>query len=368
MQTPERKKYLNFTSHYVEVPLVIATKVNVPFINDLKDLKNSKIGIIKGDVFLNTLKEKYPSIEFIEINSIDEGLDQVKNNKITAYVDTLASIGYELQNNYFGELKITGKLSETLKLYIGVQKNEKILFTILEKTIKSIQEETHKKIFVQTIPIKYEKIINYDSIWKIILGALVLMLFVLYWSVKILKSNKLLKKAQEEIKLKNTLLENLATTDKLTNLSNRRKIEEVLQDEINRCQRFKHTFAITMLDIDYFKDVNDSYGHQSGDKVLIEIANILKKELRKTDFVGRFGGEEFLLICPESNKNEILKLMESLRLKISNTHFNQVGKKTASFGLTIYKDNDSIDSMIKRADDALYQAKNNGRNQIVINL
>lgn len=366
-ETEERKKNLRFTSHYVEVPLVIATKLNIPFINDLEDLEDSKIGVVKGYSYTNTLRKKYPSLKIIEVNNITDGLDQVKKGKLVAFIDPLASIGYQLQKNYFGQLKIAGKLSETLKLSIGVQKDEDTLFNILQKTIKSIKEETHKKILLQTIPIKYEKIVNYDSIWKIALGSLILILLIIYWNTKILKANKLLIKAQEEIKLKNIALENLATTDKLTNIYNRRKIEEILQEEIYRSERFEHTFVLILLDIDYFKDVNDTYGHQIGDVVLIELAKILKGELRKTDFVGRFGGEEFLLICPESNIKEIYTLIEGLRIKIANTDFEVAGKKTASFGMTQYKKNDTVDFMIKRTDDALYKAKNNGRNKIEVN-
>ncbi len=368
METPERKKYLNFTSHYLEVPLVVATRVNVPFINQILDLEGEKIGIIKGDAFVKILREKYPSLEIIEVDDIYDGLDKVKNEQLFAFIDTLASIGYEFQTKYFGELKIAGKISESLKLSIAVVKKDKTLLNILQKTVNKITNELHREIFTKWIPIKYEKEIDYALVWKIVIGVLLLILLTLYWNTTIIKANKLLKEAKKDIEEKNKKLEKLAVTDELTNLYNRRKLEELIQNEIYRYERFAHTFGITIVDIDHFKKVNDTYGHQVGDKILVEIANILKSSLRKTDFIGRFGGEEFIIICPESDIEGVKKLMESFRLRIANHNFEIIKNKTASFGVTVFKDGDSIDTLIKRADDALYEAKNNGRNKVFINM
>jgi polar amino acid transport system substrate-binding protein len=366
METPERKKYLNFTSSYLEVPLVIATKVNVPFINHILDLEGEKIGIIKGDAFVKILREKYPSLNLIEVDNIYDGLDRVKNDELFAYIDTLASIGYEFQTKYFGELKIAGKISENLKLSIAVIKDNEILLNILQKTINSISNEIHREIFNKWIPIKYEKQIDYSLVWKISFAALFLILLTIYWNRKIIRANNLLKEAKKDIEKKNKELEQLSITDKLTNLYNRRKLDELLENEIHRCERFGHSFGFAILDIDYFKDVNDTYGHQIGDKVLIEIASILKDNLRKTDFVGRFGGEEFVIICPESDIVRVSNLMENFKKLIENHNFEIIKHKTASFGVTVSKKGDTIDSILKRADEALYVAKNSGRNKVSI--
>ena len=364
METPERKKYLNFTSYYLDVPLVVATRVNVPFINEIIDLEGQKIGIIKGDAFVKILREKYPSLNIVEVDDIYDGLDKVKNAQLFAYIDTLASIGYEFQTKYFGELKIAGKISENLKLSMAVIKKDEILLNILQKTINTITNELHREIFTKWVPIKYEKSIDYDLVWKISIGAIFLILLIIYWNRKIIKANTLLIEAQKDIEEKNKELEKLAITDKLTNLYNRRKLDELLENEIQRSERFGRTFGFAILDIDHFKKVNDTYGHQVGDEVLIEIANILKENLRKTDFVGRFGGEEFVIICPESTIEKINDLMENFRLIIKNHNFKKIKNQTASFGVTVSKKGDDKDSILKRADKALYQAKNNGRNKV----
>jgi polar amino acid transport system substrate-binding protein len=368
METPERREYLNFTSHYLEVPLVVATRVDVPFINQILDLEGEKIGIIRGDAFVKILREKYPSLNITEVEDINDGLDKVKNGQLFAFIDTLASIGYEFQTKYFGELKIAGKISENLKLSIAVVKEDEILLNILQQTVNKITNEMHREIFIKWIPIKFQKEVDYELVWKVAIGLIILILLVVYWNTKIIKANTLLKQAKKDIEEKNKELKILSITDKLTNLYNRRKLDELIETEIHRSERFNHTFGLAIIDIDHFKSVNDTYGHQVGDNVLIEMANIIQNNLRKTDFVGRLGGEEFVIICPESNIEDLTGLMEMFREKIATHDFDVIHNKTASFGLTLSKKGDTIQSILQRADKALYTAKDSGRNKVIVRI
>jgi len=161
-------------------------------------------------------------------------------------------------------------------------------------------------------------------------------------------------------------LEKISVTDQLTGLYNRHKLNEVLESELHRAERIKTTFGIIILDIDNFKKVNDVYGHNVGDSVLQELAILLKKTLRITDTLGRWGGEELLIIVPQGDIANEQLLAEKLRLKIEKHIFTTVNHITTSFGVAIYNEGDSIISLIKRADDALYHAKRNGRNQVSI--
>lgn len=174
----------------------------------------------------------------------------------------------------------------------------------------------------------------------------------------------LLERSYKEVFSTHEQLTQLATTDKLTGLYNRTKLDELLLDELNRNKRFHHTFGLVIMDIDHFKTINDTYGHQVGDTILKELGQLITKELRTTDKVIRWGGEEFLLIYGETDQEKVLKLTEKLRQKISQQLFSTSVNITASFGLTHYSKGDTIDSMIKKADDALYFAKNSGRNRI----
>lgn len=160
-------------------------------------------------------------------------------------------------------------------------------------------------------------------------------------------------------------LQNLAVTDNLTGLYNRTKLDEVLNYELDRSKRFNYCFSFLLIDIDHFKIVNDTYGHQVGDDFLIEFTTLINNNSRSTDYFFRWGGEEFVVICPEVDKENILIHAEKLRQKIESHKFQSIGNKTVSIGVTLSRSDDSIDSLVKRADEALYKAKNSGRNKIV---
>jgi diguanylate cyclase len=158
-----------------------------------------------------------------------------------------------------------------------------------------------------------------------------------------------------------------ALIDPLTSLPNRAAWSERLEHEIGQWQQHGNTLLLAMLDLDHFKRINDNYGHLAGDKVLKIIANVLRKRLRGTDFIARFGGEEFVLLMPATLPMVGAKLLETLRASIEACPFHFKGERvtvTISMGLTAFRSGEHSDLVLKRADQALYRAKNNGRNRI----
>jgi len=160
-------------------------------------------------------------------------------------------------------------------------------------------------------------------------------------------------------------IERLSVTDTLTGLNNRRRLDDLFSHEFDRFNRYERQFAMILLDVDHFKQVNDKFGHKVGDKVLIEMGQLLALNVRKNDLVGRWGGEEFLLICPETSIDGAIKLAEKIRIIIEDTDFPEVGHVTASFGVTVSIKDDNDEDMFIRADKALYGAKREGRNCVV---
>jgi len=156
----------------------------------------------------------------------------------------------------------------------------------------------------------------------------------------------------------------LADFDSLTGVFNRRKIEELLAVEIERAKRYGKPLSVLFVDIDNFKDINDSFGHMKGDQVLREVAMLIKKELRSTDHVGRFGGEEFLIILPETKPEEAVKVAERIRRVIERCSFDGVNV-TVSVGVTGYSEGESLEDVIDRVDKAMYRAKMEGKNRVV---
>lgn len=175
------------------------------------------------------------------------------------------------------------------------------------------------------------------------------------------------KKVEErtlQLKEKNKELERLSVTDKLTGLYNRIKLDDSLSIAKERVARYDENFGVVIIDIDFFKIVNDTHGHQVGDLILVEFAQILTKSVRKTDILGRWGGEEFMIVSPQTSLENIILLAQKIRKTIESFDFSIVKHKTASFGVSTYQKSETLETMIDRADQALYLAKEKGRNRV----
>ena len=182
------------------------------------------------------------------------------------------------------------------------------------------------------------------------------------------KAKKEKERLTNLIKERTKELEVLATTDMLTEIYNRRKLYEILEHEYTRAKRYGTDLSVIMFDIDYFKKINDTHGHDVGDYVLKTVAKNVKKVIREVDYFGRWGGEEFLIILPQTDLEGAMAAAEKIREVIENIGFGKIGKVTASFGVSTYiksLDN-SPDEIIKSADIALYDAKKKGRNKVSI--
>ncbi|MBC7617756.1 MAG: GGDEF domain-containing protein [Candidatus Saccharibacteria bacterium] len=174
-----------------------------------------------------------------------------------------------------------------------------------------------------------------------------------------------LRHAQSLLMEKNQELEVLSATDSLTGLPNRLRLDRALEQDLARCARKPVPLSVIMLDVDRFKAINDSHGHQVGDIVLVAVAGVLQLNIRKADLLGRWGGEEFLLIC-NSTLADATGLAEKLRAALQRHTVETVGVVTASFGVSTYRPGDTRQTLIGRADTALYVAKATGRNQVSV--
>lgn len=155
-----------------------------------------------------------------------------------------------------------------------------------------------------------------------------------------------------------------SVTDQLTGIYNRKYLDEAINAEISRTKRYDTPFALMMVDIDKFKTVNDLYGHQAGDEVLKQITAIMQQRIRSSDILGRWGGEEFMILCPGTALASASKLAEQLRQAIESSQFSVVDSCTISIGVAEFHFDDDTDSLVKRADQRLYKAKEAGRNRV----
>ncbi|MEX2287045.1 MAG: diguanylate cyclase [Planctomycetaceae bacterium] len=174
------------------------------------------------------------------------------------------------------------------------------------------------------------------------------------------QDNSELKRAMAEI-------QELSVTDQLTGLSNRRRLNDVLTAEMSRIQRHRGYLSIVMADLDNFKSVNDKFGHIAGDRVLQSFAKVLRKQIRRSDLAARFGGEEFAIVLPQSDAEGAVICVERVRRQLEAVPIGPDSQPiTCSFGVAQLQPGESMDSLLSRADSALYQAKAAGRNQVVV--
>ena len=616
METKERKKYLNFTTPYVDIPLVIATKSDIPYVSDIDSITDRKVGITKGYAFIEILKMKYPTLNIVEVEDITDGLNRVCNGELFGYIGSLASIGYKFQTEFNSELKINGKFSEKWELSIGVRSDDKILFDIFQKVIDNIDLKQRQKILNSWISVKYEKGTDYTLIWKILAVVFFVILLGVYRHYLLKKSNNKLSSLNQQLELtkeevdrsleyfeylfnnaietiglfqdnicinlneagiklfkfknledaigktpfdfiapqsielvkKNIMneyqlpyeayaqkqngeifpvlikgqykvinnkltritslidltelknkefiivkkskelnksllimskyviysktdlkgvitevsdafckisqytrdellgkphniirhkdmpksafkdmwktiksgktwngevknrkkdggyywviadispecdedgnifgyvairhditdkkkVEEIAITDGLTALYNRRYFDTIFPQQVALYKRKKELLAFVLIDIDHFKQYNDIYGHQDGDTALKRVAQSLRYTMKRpNDYVFRLGGEEFGLIYYVKNTDEALLIANKVRQNIESLKIDHMGNSVSKFvtvssGLYIIKQDDtsSIDEIYKKADEALYISKQNGRDQV----
>jgi diguanylate cyclase (GGDEF)-like protein len=352
-QTPAREAWLSFTDPIFFDPNVIITREEHGFVADAKGLQNETVALPRGTMVEERVRSDFPNLKLVLTSSEPEAMILVSERKADLTIRSLIVAANAIKKEGLFNLKISGQIPEyTNHLRIGVLKDEQLLRSILNKGVQTITPQEREAISNKHVPINVQQGIDYRLVWQILGGASLALMLAILWNRKLSALNK--------------ELERLAVTDRLTGLFNRVKLDEAFEADIKRSIRFGQAFSIIMLDIDHFKEVNDVHGHQAGDQVLVEVARLLKDNIRATDIAGRWGGEEFLVICAQTDAEGVLKLAQNLHLKFQNHCFPVVQRKTASFGVTTYVEGDKSNDMVARADAALYTAKNNGRNQVAI--
>jgi len=351
-ETPDRKHYMDFTSSYLDLPIVMVTRMDKPFIETIEQVKKEKIGIVSGYAFTELLRNKIKDIHIVEVASLHEGLKQVENGNLYGYIDNLMVISPLIQKQFTGLLKISARLDEDLKLAVGTRNDEPVLQDIFEKLVSHIKEKELQGIYNNWISVEYQKGFDYRLFWEIMIGVFAVAAMSLFYSYKLQKHNKKLRE--------------ISVTDPLTRLYNRFKINKILALQYASLLRYGNDCGIIFLDIDYFKKVNDMHGHTVGDDILVEFSNVLKNNVREMDAVGRWGGEEFLIVCPNIGIISTEKMTQKLLQKICTHSFSHGLTLSASFGVGSLRQELSVVENIEHVDKALYQAKSLGRGRIEI--
>ena len=360
MNTKERKSFLDFTAPYIKSPLVLVTDVLQPYHTDISALKGFKVGISQDYAFKQSLTKQYPEVTFVDVAHISDGLDKVRQGELYGYVDSLASAGYWIQNNFNGELKVSGELDNTWLLSMGVQKHLPLLTSALDKAIAQVSASDRQSIINNWVSIKFQRGTNWFVTLVAVAAISLIAAAVIFWYRRL---NKMLRKEIQRRKQAEHEALYLAKTDQLTGLLNRHGSTELLSQEMARSHRGNHPVCLMLLDVDHFKRVNDRFGHQVGDEVLKALSHHLVSNMRATDHMVRWGGEEFLILVADTNLPQAMVLAEKFRHLVETLDIEELPSFTVSIGVTQFATEESFAEWYKRTDAALYQAKHAGRNR-----
>ena len=252
-------------------------------------------------------------------------------------------------------LRSGSDLSDPIKKYMISPVDTIVSTTTIKEALGFIKKKHYKRAVVVNTDRTYIGIIKQSELISLTYSN---------WASMMQKYQEELFEINEILKRKKEKYEHLATTDNLTGLYNRFKFSELfVSSYVTMVQRNTH-MTLMMLDIDRFKQINDTFGHLIGDKVLVQVAHAMLRVLRSIDIVARWGGEEFIMLLPTATLRQGVSLAEKIRREVETLQLDTVDNVTVSIGVTEVVQGDSLDDAVKRADDALYRAKRDGRNRV----
>ncbi len=344
MQTVQRSDYLRFSRPYLSIPAVVATlpeKRNIV-------LKDQRIAVKDKSAFHDILQDRFPAAELVPVRNMSDGFHLVRNGEVDALVGAEASLMHKLREHQITGISISDLLHDNWDISIAVSHDQTALLSAINKAIASFPQQSHEQISKRWFPVDFNTVVDYSLVWKVLGGMTLLAAMGLYRYQSVLRYNRRITE--------------LAERDELTGILSRRKIRQELEGFIDLADRHDWDLSMIFFDIDDFKKINDTQGHGVGDKVLIDLAQLVSESTRKTDRFGRWGGEEFIFLMLECDLTQARAIAEKLRANIADHDFQIGHPVSCSFGVAQYRKGKTIEYLIGHADEAMYRAKSSGKN------
>jgi signal transduction histidine kinase/ABC-type nitrate/sulfonate/bicarbonate transport system substrate-binding protein len=253
VETADRDKYLNFTSSYIKLPLVMAGGIEDAFIEDINQYKNKKIGISKDYAFGEVLKARYPQLTFVEVENMKDGFEGIQKKEISGFVENLTTVGFAIQKNYIGQIKIIAKLNDVLEAGISSRKDEPLLNSILQKALDTIDSRKREEIYNKWVSVNYQKETDYDSLNKLLFVIIgFILIFILFYR------QYLLKKMNEELnkKIKIEMKKNEERNRILIQQSRMASMGEMLENIAHQWRQPLSTISVSASGIQIKKELN----------------------------------------------------------------------------------------------------------------
>ncbi|MBZ9610495.1 diguanylate cyclase [Rheinheimera maricola] len=368
-----REQYLHFSQVYFRAPNVLVSLRQQPFLQTMENIGSRSLAVPEGYRLLEHIQRYYPQTPIVLVENETAGLHAVADGKADLFIGSLYSINRQIQQETLYQLKVAGWLGLEDELRFGVVTAHQPILTAINQALADITEAEHVAIYQKWSRIKVPEVVNYTLMWQLGAAALALILLLAAWNyrsryfyLRLQEKNRQLEQTRTELEAAVQKLEFLSNHDPLTHLYNRNHFDNNLRAAQQRAAQAQQAFSLALIDIDLFKQINDTHGHTIGDAILRELAQILSTEVREQDQVTRWGGEEFVIFCQHTTLAEVKALCDRVAAAIKRHSFSHNINLTCSFGVAEQQDNEDLLHCFERADKALYQAKQAGRNQICI--
>ncbi len=365
----ERKKNLLFSDSYWQMPWVVLHPQYLGKQTNLKDFYGKRLAIVKGYHLINKLRREHPLITLKLVSNVNEGILAVQQGQADGLIETIAIATESLKQESLVPLMIS--VVENVKLdtiHFAMRNELTRLKSILNKGLLSISESEKQNIYEKwfTVAIKtgLDKAVVMRVAAQIGVIILIIIVVIILWNRRLYKEIKHRQALEEQMK-------HMATHDELTGLANRVLLKDRINTAIGFHQRQQLQMAVLFMDLDGFKTINDTYGHDVGDELLVQVAERLQTCVRKSDTVVRFGGDEFVLLLTGINNSAEAAFIAEKVLKLMQTGFElSVGDIMigCSIGVAMFPgDGDNDTELLKVADTLMYQVKATGKNHYIFN-
>jgi len=367
--TDSRKERFLFSDAYWQTPWVILHPQHLGRLTTLTRFYGKELAIVKGFYLFDFLRDNHPQINLKVVNNRQDGLIAIQQGKVEGFVETISSATQLLKQESFVNMTISVvEGMPTDHSHIGIQKNNPLLASILDKGLASIsvqeKNDIHEKWFSIDINTGLDKDVVMRVAMQVALLILIILVIIIMWNRRLKAEVTHRKQLEEKMKY-------MATHDDLTGLANRVLLKDRINTAIELHQRQSLLMAVLFLDLDGFKNVNDSHGHDVGDELLLLVARRLQSCVRKSDTVVRFGGDEFVLLLTGLHHNNEASFVAEKVLKLLQSPFELSSTKViigCSIGISMYPSDGTNDSdLLKEADTLMYQVKAAGKNHYLFN-
>ena len=299
----------------------------------------------------------------VEVDDEFEGLRLLQQGDLDGYITTLATASHYMQELGLADLKVIGRIPADWTLSVATRNDEPVLLGIMQKLVASLTDEERKRLDEKWRSVRLEQKVDYTLVWQLMMIATIILALMFYWNRKLGRLNR-------KLGIANATLAHLSVTDDLTRLGNRAYFDREFAQSFQWCQRHQAGFAVAMVDADHFKNINDTFGHETGDECLKALAEIMRDQFRReTDRIARFGGEEFVVFTTYQNEQDMILRLDSFREMVAN-HRTTASQRDVHFPISIglaigVPAADTAPSeFLRLADQTLYLAKKNGRNRL----